>query len=465
MPLLSDLWAGAPGIPITALTEDSRKVAPGTLFAAFQGTKSDGAAFIPKALAQGAAAILCDREVETGGVPLIVAPNPREAFGRIAAKFYAPLPSTIAAVTGTNGKTSTAHFTRQLWHLMGHRSASIGTVGIVAEEKTISDTSMTTPDTVTLYQTLHDLKKQGIDHVALEASSHGLTQSRLAGLDITAAGFTNLTRDHLDYHGTMEAYFEAKALLFHLTQKAAAINADIAEYPALKKLVQERRLELIDFGKNATSLKVQEIKPTAHGLSIMLAGQQPLSLPLLGLFQAENILCAIGLIMGCGAKLGDILPHLARLTPVPGRMEKAGDKNGAPIIVDYAHTPDALEKLLEAARPHAQGKIILVFGCGGNRDKGKRPLMGAVAARLADKIIVTDDNPRLEDATTIRQEILAACPAATEIADRAGAIREAIAQAQAGDIVVIAGKGHETYQIIGETKHHFSDREVAKSCL
>ena len=464
MPLLSDLWAGAPAIEITALTEDSRKVKAGTLFAAFKGTKSDGTKFIPQAIAQGAAAILTDQELGTIPIPVITTPNPREAFGQIAARFYAPLPTTIVAVTGTNGKTSTVHFVRQLWHLMGISSASLGTIGVIENEQLVHDGAMTTPDTITLYQTLHDLKKRGIDHVAMEASSHGLHQSRLAGLKLTAGGFTNLTRDHLDYHGTMQAYFEAKALLFQHVQKAAILHADIPEYAALKKIVEKQHLQLIDFGKQASVLKIEAIKPTPFGVSFTLSSHQ-LSLPLLGLFQIENIVCAIGLVMGCGATLQDILPHLSMLTSVPGRMEKVGEKNGAPVIVDYAHTPDALEKLLQAVSPHATRNIILVMGCGGDRDKGKRPLMGAIAKVHANHIIITDDNPRTENAAQIRKEILAACSGAQEIGDRAKAIQAAVTMAQPGDAVVLAGKGHESYQIIGETKHHFSDKEVAQACL
>lgn len=461
MPLLSELWAGAPVVAISALTEDSRKVAAGTLFAAFKGATTDGYNFIEKAIAQGASAILTDRAYKAD-IPVIVVENPRAAFGQIAAKFYAPLPETIVAVTGTNGKTSTVHFVRQLWHLMGLKSASLGTIGIIENEQVTHDGTMTTPDTVTLYQTLSALKQRGINHVAMEASSHGLHQSRLAGLELTAGAFTNLTRDHLDYHGTMEAYFAAKALIFNQVKKAAVINADIAEYEKLKALT--KHLRLIDFGKNAEILKVSHITPTHSGLNVGLNGED-INLPLLGLFQAENLLCAIGLLMGCRIDFATIKPLLAKLTPVTGRMEKVGEKNGAPVIVDYAHTPDALEKLLQAARPHAKNKIILVFGCGGDRDKGKRPIMGSVAAKLADEIIVTDDNPRTEDAATIRREVLAGCPSATEIADRETAIKTAIQKSQGGDVVVIAGKGHENYQIIGNTKHHFSDKEVAQNVL
>lgn len=461
MPLLSELWAGAPAIAISSLTEDSRKVAAGTLFAAFKGATTDGYNFIEKAIAQGASAILTDRAYKAD-IPVIVVENPRAAFGQIAAKFYAPLPETIVAVTGTNGKTSTVHFVRQLWHLMRLKSASLGTIGIIENEQVTHDGTMTTPDTVTLYQTLSALKQRGINHVAMEASSHGLHQSRLAGLELTAGAFTNLTRDHLDYHGTMEEYFAAKALIFNQVKKAAVINADIAEYEKLKSIT--KHLRLIDFGKNAGVLKVKHITPTHSGLNVGL-NSEDINLPLLGLFQAENLLCAIGLLMGCGVDFATIKPLLAKLTPVTGRMEKVGEKNGAPVIVDYAHTPDALEKLLQAARPHAKNKIILVFGCGGDRDKGKRPIMGSVAAKLADEIIVTDDNPRTEDAATIRREVLSGCPSATEIADRETSIKTAIQKSQGGDMVVIAGKGHENYQIIGTTKHHFSDKEVAQNVL
>lgn len=463
MPLLSDLWVGAPAIEISALTEDSRKVSTGTLFAAFKGATTDGYQFIEKAIAQGASAILTDRPFQTD-IPVIVTQNPRAAFGQIAAKFYAPLPETIVAVTGTNGKTSTVHFVRQLWHLMGLKSASLGTIGIIENEQITHDGAMTTPDTVTLYHTLSALKQRGINHVAMEASSHGLHQSRLAGLSLIAGAFTNLTRDHLDYHGTMEAYLEAKALIFNQVKNSAIVNADIAEYPKLKTVAKAKNLQLIDFGKNAEVLKIKHITPTHSGLTIGLNGEE-LKLPLLGLFQAENLLCAIGLLVGCGVDFNTIKPLLAKLTPVTGRMEKVGEKNGVPVIVDYAHTPDALEKLLHAARPHASRKIILVFGCGGDRDKGKRPLMGKIATQLADEIIVTDDNPRTEDAATIRREILASCPNAIEIADRATAIKTAIEKSSTGDVVVLAGKGHENYQIIGTTKHHFSDKEVAQNVL
>lgn len=470
MPLLSKLTSSFQGndADITQLTEDSRKCAPGTLFAAFKGTKTDGYDFIPAAVKQGVSAILTDRAVPKdilGNAALIISENPRKTFGEIAAKFYSPLPSSIVAITGTNGKTSTAHFTRQLWHLAGMKSASIGTIGICAEEKMIVHDTMTTPSTAMLYHTLAEFKKQGIDHVAMEASSHGLHQSRLAGLPVRAAGFTNLSRDHLDYHPTMEEYFAAKALLFKdYANETAVLNADIAEFAALKAIAQQRKLNIIDYGKKASVLQCSEIKATASGLDMMLNGTT-LSLPLLGLFQAENLLCAFGLVMACGMKLDDIMKLAPKLTTVPGRMEKVGEKNGAAVIVDYAHTPDALEKLLLAARPHATKNIILVFGCGGDRDQGKRPLMGAVAAKFAQHIIITDDNPRTENPATIRSAIKAACPAATEIGDRKQAIQAAIQKANAGDIVVIAGKGHETYQIIGETKHHFSDQEVAREAL
>lgn len=467
MPRLSSLAPSftGPDSDITALTEDSRKVTKGTLFAAFKGTQSDGHDFIPAALEKGAAAILAERPIDTGSAALIISESPRKTFGEIAAKFFAPLPETIAAVTGTNGKTSTAHFLRQLWHFLGEKSASIGTIGVCAEEKIIVPESMTTPDTVRLFSTLSDLKKRGIDHVAMEASSHGLHQSRLAGVRVKAAGFTNLSRDHLDYHPTMEEYFAAKALLFSdYATDAAVLNADIPEFAALQAIAEKKKLRIIDYGKKAAVLKLEALTPSPSGLKMSVSGHA-INTHLLGLFQAENLLCAIGLAMSCGAALEEILPIVEKLTPVPGRMEKVGEKNGASIIVDYAHTPDALEKLLAAAKPHATGDIILVFGCGGDRDAGKRPLMGNVAAAHAQQIIITDDNPRTEDAASIRASILAACPGATEIGDRRTAIHTAIGKAKSGDIVIIAGKGHETYQIVGTTKHHFSDQETAREVL
>lgn len=467
MPPLSKLHPDFTGTDreITSLTEDSRNVTKGTLFAAFKGTQADGHDFIPAALRKGAAAILAERTAKTGEAALIVSSDPRKTFGEIAAKFYAPLPEIIAAVTGTNGKTSTAHFLRQIWHYLGQKSASIGTIGVCAEEQIIIPESMTTPDTVRLFSTLSDLKKQGIDHVAMEASSHGLHQSRLAGLKVKAAGFTNLSRDHLDYHATMEEYFAAKALLFSdYATDAAVLNADIPEFAALQAIAAKKKLRIIDYGKKAGALKLESLTPLPSGLHLRVSGHD-LKTHLLGLFQAENLLCAIGLAMGCGAELSAILAIVPKLTPVPGRMEKVGEKNGASVIVDYAHTPDALEKLLAAAKPHATGDIILVFGCGGDRDKGKRPLMGAVAKKYAQQVIVTDDNPRTEDAASIRAAILAACPGATEIGDRRTAIHAAIGKVKSGDIVIIAGKGHETYQIIGATKHHFSDQETIREIL
>lgn len=453
---------------LTGLTEDSRKVQPGFLYAAFKGVKSDGYDFIPAAIAAGAIAVLSDRDfVAPANVTKLIDTNPRQLFGEIAARFYAPLPATILAVTGTNGKTSTVHFARQLLTRLGHKAASLGTIGVMEGDVLAQEGAMTTPDTVTLYKTLAGLAKKNIRHVAMEASSHGLHQHRLSGIRLKAAAFTNLTRDHLDYHGTMEAYFAAKAEIFAYVEAdgTAVINSDIVQAPALREIIADRELRVIDFGKTADVLKVENLTATPQGLSLKLKGYPLLQLPLIGLYQAENILASIGLVMGCGFTLEQILPQLAHLTSVPGRMEKVGEKTGAAVIVDYAHTPDALEKLLEAARCHTSGKLMLVFGCGGDRDAGKRPLMGAIAEKMADQVIITDDNPRTEDASAIRRAIREACPNAREIGDRKTAIETAIASAKPGDIIVIAGKGHENYQIIGTTKHPFSDQEIAKACL
>ncbi|HEV2263309.1 MAG TPA: UDP-N-acetylmuramoyl-L-alanyl-D-glutamate--2,6-diaminopimelate ligase [Stellaceae bacterium] len=460
---------------ICGLTSDSRDVKPGFLFAALGGTHEHGRRHLGDALARGAAAILTDEAPleQPVAVPVIADRNPRRRLARMAARFYAPQPSTIAAVTGTNGKTSVAVFTRQIWAAQGLKAASIGTIGLVAPNMTRPG-ALTTPDPVKLHEILHDLTRAGVEHVALEASSHGLDQFRLDGVTLAAAAFTNLTRDHLDYHGDMAHYFAAKRRLFAELLPASAvavINVDDKAGRTLVDVAKARGQRVIAFGVAPDAdLRLQAATPTTRGLAIEIvaagAPSRQLELPLLGTFQAMNALAAIGLAIATGTPLDAVLDVLPRLEGVPGRMELAATHPaGAPLIVDYAHTPDALETALTALRPHTAKRLIVVFGCGGDRDAGKRPQMGAIAARLADIPIVTDDNPRSEDPATIRRAILAACPGGREIGDRRAAIRAAAKLLAAGDVLLIAGKGHESGQIVGARTLPFDDRVEARAAV
>ncbi len=463
------LPAGAFEPDITGLTADSRAVERGFLFAALPGTKLDGKRFIADALARGAAALLLDDAAGVdAAVPVITDANPRRQFAKMAAKFYAPQPKTIAAVTGTNGKTSVTVFLRQIWAALGHRAASLGTIGLFAPGIE-QPGSLTTPDPVTLHRDLAMLAKTGIDHIALEASSHGLDQFRLDGLALTAAAFTNLTRDHLDYHADMEAYFSAKARLFTELLPAsgtAVFNIDAAQTARLSRLCLGRGLRMITYGRNpAADIWLSDAIPEGLGQRITFSGfgeKRTIWIPLMGAFQAWNALCAVALAIACGAPASAAFDAVAKLSGVAGRMQRIGD---APVIVDYAHTPDALQTALTALRPFCQGKLIVVFGCGGDRDPGKRPQMGAIAEQLADDVIVTDDNPRSEDPAAIRRAILAACPKAREIGDRAEAIRAAIRMLRPGDLLLIAGKGHERGQIIGDKTLPFDDAAMVRATL
>ncbi len=464
--------SGDCGIAISAVVLDSRKAAPGALFAALPGSKTDGRAFIPQVAAAGAAALLVPADTPDADLPagltVVRSADPRRALAHVAARFFAPLPATTVAVTGTNGKTSIAEFTRQIWTAQGHAAASLGTLGLISAAGRIPG-SLTTPDTVSLAAALGDLAAQGIDHVALEASSHGLDQRRLDGLTLAAAAFTNLTRDHLDYHRTEDAYFRAKTRLFDTVLPdgaAAVINADVPQAEALSAIAARRNLRLIDYGKGAQALRLIARRATAAGqhLELSLFGRPArLELPLAGTFQAMNALAALGLALSTGIEQDAALAALARIEGAPGRLElSAARPDGATVYVDYAHTPDALETVLAALRPHAAGRLIVVFGCGGDRDRGKRPVMGGIAMRLADRAIVTDDNPRTEDAAAIRAEVMAGCPEAEEIGDRAAAIKTAMAEMRAGDLLLVAGKGHESGQIVGATVLPFDDRAVVK---
>jgi len=450
------------------LASDSREVKSGYLFAALPGTKANGAEFIKDAVGRGAVAVLGLPAAERAaalGVRFIAAENPRQALARLAAEFYGAQPEMIAAVTGTNGKTSVAVFLRQIWTALGKQAASLGTIGMVTPKGEIT-LAHTTPGPIELHRLLAELKAEGIEYLALEASSHGLDQYRLDGVKLAAVGFTNITRDHLDYHPSFEAYLAVKLRLFRELAPAGAlavVNADADR--AGDFVAAARRLRLFSVGEKGEALRLLSRSPHGDGQSLTIAYKDhtyTVELPLAGAFQASNALVAAGFAIGLGENSDAVFATLARLKGAPGRLEKvAYAKSGAPIYVDYAHTPDALENMLSALRPHASGKLAVVFGCGGDRDKGKRPLMGAVAARLAARVIVTDDNPRSEDAATIRREVLAGCPGAEEIGDRAAAIRAGIETLAAGDILVIAGKGHERGQIVGTTVLPFSDREEA----
>ena len=456
----------------TGLTSDSRAVQPGFLFAALPGSKTDGREFIAAAIANGATHILAPAGTHIEGAQLIPAHNPRAAFAHMAAEFYNAQPDVVVAVTGTNGKTSTVNLLRQIWQGLGHPAAALGTLGVIGTNF-VQAGSLTTPDPVQLHATLAALKAAGIDHAALEASSHGLDQERLAGVRIQTGIFTNLTRDHLDYHGTLENYFGAKARL--LTEllpdnAAAVINADDAYGQRLIEMCSDR-LRVCRFGAAVDAdLQLLHYDAHANGFAVTITYQNHdynFSLPLLGRFQIWNALGALGALLLAGESMAALLPLIEKLTPVRGRLEWVGrTTTGAPVFVDYAHTPDALENVLSAVREHAQGRLTVVFGCGGDRDKGKRPLMGAAAIRLADRVIVTDDNPRTENAAIIRAEVLAGTNGkAREIGDRRAAIQTAVKELGAHDILVIAGKGHEQGQIIGDTVIPFDDAEITREFL
>ncbi len=456
---------------VTGLAIDSRKVKPGNIFAAFSGAKADGAEFIAAAIASGARAIVARPNEKITGAVHIKAENPRARMAEIAAVYFGAQPSQCVAVTGTNGKTSTVDMARQLWQTLGRRAASIGTLGVITPEGT-AETGMTSPDVIAFQQTLADLAAKQIAAVAFEASSHALDQFRVHGAKIQAAAFTNLTRDHLDYHGTLTAYGAAKAKLFLEVLPpggTAVINMDDEFGAVLADQCLARGVRLLRFGSQGLELKIlkRDILLQGQHLTVNFNGTRTdILLPLVGAFQAYNALSAAGLLIGAGENPQAVFAALARLHGVPGRLEHvATTPAGAAIYVDYAHTPDGLRAALEALRPHTQAKLHLVFGCGGDRDRGKRPQMGALATELADEVIVTDDNPRTENAADVRREILAAAPGATEIADRRVAITAALARAGAGDVVLIAGKGHEQGQIIGTTVQPFHDGTVVQHVL
>ena len=455
---------------VTGFAIDHRKIAPGTIFGAFEGAALNGEDFIDDAIAAGAIAVVARPEAVVRGAMHIAEANPRQAFARLAAKFFQPFPDHVAAVTGTNGKTSTAELTRQLWRMAGHAAASIGTLGVT----TASDqakTGLTTPDIVTFLSNMSGLAREGVSHAIFEASSHGLSQYRSEGVPVSVAAFTNLSRDHLDYHGTMEAYFEAKMRLFDEVvdeSGCAVIWADDAWSDQAIARARKRELRLITVGEKGKGIQLLSRQPTQLGQTLELRIQgdvHRLKLPLTGAYQAANALVAAGVVMASGGEVESLLSHLARVQPVRGRLERAViTKSGAPVYVDYAHTPDGLRAAIAALRPHTKGKLITVFGAGGDRDTGKRPEMGAVAVADSDIVIVTDDNPRSEDPSLIRADVMAGAKGAHEIGDRRYAIAFAIEHAEPDDIVLIAGKGHEQGQIIMGRVLPFDDVEVAREC-
>jgi len=468
-----DPQAGA--IEVAGLAADSRVVKPGDLFFALAGLKTDGARFIDAAIAAGAVAVAGEHPRPGGlGVPFITTANPRRALALAAAKFFARQPATIAAVTGTSGKTSVAAFTRQIWLRLGHQAASIGTIGLVSPKRTIYG-SLTTPDPIALHRQLDEIAREGVTHLAFEASSHGLDQYRLDGVRIAAGGFTNLSRDHMDYHPDAAHYLAAKLRLFRdliPPGGAAAISADHDCSQGVIDAARAKKLRLITVGRKGggTGEGIRVIATAIDGFAQKLELQHRgricfIRLPLVGEFQIENALVAAGLAIGTGSEAEEVFAALEHLEGAKGRLERIGEQNGAPIFVDYAHKPDALAKALQALRPYAKRKLVVVFGAGGDRDAGKRPLMGAIAAENADRVIVTDDNPRSENPQTIRAAILAAAKDASEIGDRAEAIRTAIAGLQKGDALLIAGKGHETGQIVGDRVLPFSDHEAVAAAL
>jgi UDP-N-acetylmuramoyl-L-alanyl-D-glutamate--2,6-diaminopimelate ligase len=463
-------FSGTTNKDVTGFAIDHRKVAPGTVFGAFRGSAHDGEDYIGPAIAAGAVAVIARPEAKVSGAVHIADAEPRRRFAALAAPFFAPYPDTVVAVTGTNGKTSTVEMARQLWRMAGQRSASVGTLGVTTADEQVK-TGLTTPDIVTFLSNMSGLRTMGISHVAYEASSHGLDQFRSEGLTVAAAAFTNFSRDHLDYHGTMEAYFEAKMRLFDevVDEGGAAVvwTADPKSGEVAER-ARRRGLKVLTVGPGGETidLKGRSASPLGQTLELAHGGKDyTLKLPLIGAYQAANVLVAAGLVLATGGEWKQTLAGLARLSPVRGRLERAViTPAGAPVYVDYAHTPDALEAAIAALRPHVEGRLITLFGAGGDRDAGKRPEMGKVAAEGSDVVIVTDDNPRTEDPALIRRAIMAAAPQAREIAGRRAAIAAAIAEAQAGDIVLLAGKGHETVQVIGDTVMPFDDAQVAREC-
>ncbi len=462
---------GAEALAVAGLTADSREVKPGFVFAALPGTSVDGAQFIPQAIAKGAAAIVCAGGAAAGIVPVVATSNPRRLFALMAARFFGRQPDLVVAVTGTNGKTSVAAFVREIWASMGFRAASLGTVGLVGPAGS-THLQHTTPDPVKLHELAAALAEDHVDHLSIEASSHGLAQYRLDGLRLAAGAFTNISRDHLDYHASFEDYFAAKMRLFEelLPQDApAVVNADAPQGREVVRRASARGLRPFTVGRAGEALKLIAAERDGFGQRLEIEGpsrRHAVFLPLTGAFQVSNALVAAGLAIATGGEEALAMHALESLKGAKGRLDLVGrSAKGAPVFVDYAHTPDALENAIAALRPYVTGRFAVVFGCGGDRDRGKRPQMGAIAAKLADIAYVTDDNPRSEDAAQIRKEVMAACPGGIEIGGRAEAIRAAVDALQSGDVLLVAGKGHEEGQIVGKTVIPFSDHEAVRAAI
>jgi UDP-N-acetylmuramoyl-L-alanyl-D-glutamate--2,6-diaminopimelate ligase len=465
--------SGCDQVAIAGITADSRQVRPGWLFAALRGSKADGTRFVADAVTKGAAAILAEAgtQVEVPAqIPVLVSAEPRRALALMAARFYGAQPETAVAVTGTSGKTSVADFARQIFAALGYRAASLGTIGLIRPGESRYG-SLTSPDPVTLHHTLAELAQDGITHLALEASSHGLDQHRLDGLRLKAAAFTNLGHDHLDYHPSVEAYLAAKQRLFSEVlppDGVAVVNADAEHAGEVVAVARNAGRRVLTVGRAGEALRLEalEAERFAQRLQVRHAGGAAgIRLPLLGAYQAGNAIVAAGLAIAVGENPRRVLPALEKLEGVKGRLEVMGLVRGGLVVIDYAHKPDALAAALKALRPFAPGRLVCVFGCGGDRDTAKRPIMGEIASRLADSVIVTDDNPRSEDPKAIRAEILAGARNAREIGDRAEAIRAGSRLLGAGDVLLVAGKGHETGQIVGDKVIPFSDHEVVQALL
>jgi UDP-N-acetylmuramoyl-L-alanyl-D-glutamate--2,6-diaminopimelate ligase len=457
---------------VTGISADSRLVKPGHLFVAVAGSKADGLAFVPQAVAAGAVGVMAERKPPglPDGIAFVAVTNARRALALAAAKFFPRQPDVIAAVTGTSGKTSVVAFTRQIWAALGKAAASIGTIGVVSPQGEVYG-SLTTPDPVVLHRTLDQLARDGVTHLAIEASSHGLDQHRLDGVRVAAGAFTNLSRDHLDYHPSVAAYLAAKLRLFQalvVPGGTAVVNADQDHAGAVVAAARARGLKIVTVGRGGETIRLVDalVEGYAQTLSLEHGGRRTkVRLPLVGAFQAENALVAAGLCIATGSDPAAVFAALEGLQGAKGRLERVGERNGALVFVDYAHKPDALAKALEALRPYAKGRLVVVFGAGGDRDKGKRAEMGAIAAEKADRVIVTDDNPRSENPAAIRAAILKAAPGAAEIGDRGEAIRRAVAELKSGDVLLIAGKGHESGQIVGDRVLPFSDHEAVAAAL
>lgn len=465
--------AAASRVQVTGITADSRAVQPGYVFAALRGSKADGAKFVDDAVRKGAVAVIADADAALtvpDTVTVLRAAEPRRALALMAARFHGAQPRVAVAVTGTNGKTSVAEFTRQIFAACGRSAASLGTIGLVKPDGGVYG-SLTTPDPVSLHATLAELAGEGVTHLSLEASSHGLDQHRLDGVRLTAGAFTNLGRDHLDYHPTEAAYLAAKMRLFaELLQpgQTAVINADGARAADVMAVATARGLRIVATGMSGADLKLVSLARDgfAQRIAVRHDGRRyEIFFPLLGGYQVENALVAAGLAIAAGEDAAAAIGAIGGLTGVTGRLEIVGERDGALVVVDYAHKPEALGAALDALRPFTTGRLICVFGCGGDRDKGKRPIMGRIAAEKADVVIVTDDNPRSETPETIRAEILAAAPGAREIGDRGAAIRAAVGAMAAGDVLLVAGKGHETGQIVGDRVLPFSDHDAVREAL